>query len=92
MLKTCELFADKNNIKFSTNEDPNKSKRKIIMSWPGDSTAVVARTWCRRCLHHMSLQSEQHCSAGFTVLVAAQLAARDARSNMGSHVTGNVKS
>ena len=36
-------------------------------SWPGESTALVAHTWCRRCLHHMSLRSEQVCSAGFTV-------------------------
>ena len=30
MLKTCKLFAEKNNIKFSTNEDPKKSKTKVI--------------------------------------------------------------
>jgi hypothetical protein len=30
MLKTCELFAEKHNIRFSTDEDPKKSKSKVI--------------------------------------------------------------
>ena len=30
MLKTCKLFAEKNNIKFSTNKDQRKSKTKVI--------------------------------------------------------------
>jgi hypothetical protein len=30
MLKICETFAEDNNIKFSTHEDPTKSKTKVI--------------------------------------------------------------
>ena len=31
MLKTCELFAENHNIRFSTNEDPKKSKSKVTI-------------------------------------------------------------
>ena len=30
MIQVCESFADKNNLKFSTDKDPSKSKGKCI--------------------------------------------------------------
>lgn len=50
MLKKCELYASKNNIMFSTDPDPGKSKTKCILVCGADKNLVkpAALTLCGR--------------------------------------------
>ena len=48
MVSKCEEFSKKNNLKFSTNEDPEKSKTKgiIFSKRPADRTGITPIVHC----------------------------------------------
>ena len=61
MLETCEQFAAENNIRFSTNSEPSKSKSKALFVTGGKAGSVVPPVnlvlcdkdlpWVDRCDH-----------------------------------------